>query len=86
MLPLWGVVVFPVFSVPFAWLLGRSLRWAVACSALLVVLGTSIRCVPIIIPTQTKHFDIYCNIGAFLNAMSGPVAMAAPIQVLKTIR
>ena len=27
-------------------------------------------------------FDILCNIGAFVNAMAGPIAMSAPIQVI----
>jgi len=81
MYTLWGCLDFPLFFLPSAWLLGRSLRLSVVVAVLCMVFGAVVRCLPQVVSIDQDSFDILCNIGAFVNAMAGPIAMSAPIQI-----
>ncbi|XP_023321916.1 disrupted in renal carcinoma protein 2 homolog isoform X3 [Eurytemora carolleeae] len=78
---LWGCLDFPIFFLPSAWLLGRSLRWSVVIAAFCMLLGSSIRCLPLVFPLDDQAFTYLCHAGAIINAICGPVAMSAPIQI-----
>ena len=78
---LWGCLDFPLFFLPSAWMLGRSLRLSVLAAAVVMVLGAGIRCLPLVFAMDDQVFLVLCNVGAVLNAMGGPIAMSAPIQV-----
>jgi len=82
---LWGCLDFPIFFLPSAWLLGRSLRWSVVIAAFCMLLGSSIRCLPLVFPLDDEAFTYLCHAGAIINAICGPVAMSAPIQVSESL-
>merc|ERR1712012_1113029 len=77
---LWAVLCFPVFFLPSAYLLSRSLRYSVLAAALVTFLGPTLRCLPLWFPSLSG-FTLLCHIGAFINGVGGPINMAAPIQI-----
>ena len=42
--------------------------------------GSVLRCLPLWFPS-IGHFTLLCHLGGFINAIGGPIAMAAPIQI-----
>jgi len=82
LLSMWGTVDFILFTVPGAWLLSKSLRFCIVLGAILMVVGSGLRCVPLIWPSVSNNvFEILCHICSAINCMGGPVAMAAPLQI-----
>merc|ERR1712080_197433 len=79
LLTLWGNLDFPLFFLPSAFLLQKSLRYSVVAGTTLMLLATSLRCLPLLIPSLDQYFLGFCQAGAIINAIAGPVAMAAPI-------
>merc|ERR1712154_150644 len=45
-----------------------------------MLVASLLRCLPLWIPSMNS-FTVFCHIAAFLNAMGGPIAMSAPIQI-----
>ena len=77
---LWGVMDFPLFFLPSAYLLSRSLRYSVVAGTACMFVGSVLRCLPLLFPS-VGHFTLLCHLGGFINAIGGPIAMAAPIQI-----
>ena len=94
----WSVVSHPTPSgSPPLHLLLHLMILLLPCTCLQVaggvcmLVGPSIRCLPLLIPALSPHFTLFCHAGdkrspkpipgAIINAMAGPVAMAAPIQI-----
>ena len=88
MFTMWGSLDFPIFFLPSAWLLKKSLRYSVVAAetryqeeagANLQVFGTScmlagscLRCLPLLLPGLHPHFTLFCHAG-----------VAQPITVTK---
>jgi len=79
---LWGVVDFPIFFLPSAYLLSKSLRLSLVVGTTCVLVATVLRCLPLLVPSMgDQAFEYLCHVSAFVNAITGPIAMAAPIQL-----
>lgn len=81
---LWGCLGFLIFFLPSVLLLKVSLRYSVVAGTSCMLIASSIRCLPLLIPGISDTFTGFCMAGAIINAIAGPVAMAAPIQISAT--
>jgi len=74
----WGPISYIIIGLIYPWLLQtRGLRPAVASSALLAAIGTSLR----VITLEPGPATILIHIGQFLNGLAGPIAMGAITQL-----
>ncbi|XP_078661169.1 solute carrier family 49 member 4 homolog isoform X2 [Branchiostoma floridae x Branchiostoma belcheri] len=71
----WDNITYVAFTVVAMWILVvKGLRLSVVLTALLIAVGTGLRCVP----ASTAIATILINIGQFLNGVAGIMLMAAP--------
>ena len=80
MFTMWGSLDFPIFFLPSAWLLKKSLRYSVVAAEArdqdeagpnLQVFGTTcmlagscLRCLPLLLPGLHPYFTLFCHAGA----------------------
>jgi len=76
---LWGCVDFILFFLPSAYLLSRSLRWSVVVGTSCMLASSILRCVALYV--WSSSFTVVCHMVAVINAIAGPIAMGAPIQI-----
>jgi len=77
---LWGVMDFPLFFLPSAYLLSISLRYSVIVGSSCMFVAAVLRCLPLWFPS-IGSFTLFCHFCSFINAIGGPIAMSAPIQI-----
>ncbi|XP_066297049.1 solute carrier family 49 member 4 homolog [Branchiostoma lanceolatum] len=80
MLANWGCIAFFVFAPGLMYINADRLRLSVVLTALLIAVGTGLRC----IPASTGIATILINIGQFLNGIAGIMLMAAPPLISST--
>ena len=78
----WTAIAFLVFLVPVLYLQNRSLRSAILLTSSLIALGTSVRCMFLVLPDiSDKDFTLLCHLGAILNGIPSIVVTSAPPAV-----
>ncbi|PVD36113.1 hypothetical protein C0Q70_03086 [Pomacea canaliculata] len=71
----WGPIAYLVVGIVFSWMMDvKGLRISCLLTALLIAVGTSLRCITMDPPAATWLM----HIGQILNGLAGPVASAAP--------
>jgi len=77
-----GLYGFIVCIVPCTYLLNRSLRWSVILGCFMLMLGTLLRCIPLVYPSiPLQHYTILVYLSACCISTAGPIAMSAPLQL-----
>ena len=78
----WTAIAFLVFLVPVLYLQNRSLRSAILLTSSLIALGTSVRCMFLVLPDiSDTDFTLLCHLGAILNGIPSIVVTSAPPAV-----
>ena len=78
----WTAIAFLVFMLPVLYLQNRSLRYSVVLTSCLIALGTSVRCLFLVVPSLSEtDFTLLCHLGALLNGIPSIVVTSAPPAV-----
>jgi len=78
----WTAIAFLVLLVPVLYLQNRSLRSAILLTSSPIALGTSVRCMFLVLPDiSDTDFTLLCHLGAILNGIPSIVVTSAPPAV-----
>jgi len=77
-----GLFGFIICIVPCTYLLYKSLRWSVILGCLMTLIGSLLRCIPLVWDEIPLHvYTILCYLSACCISTAGPIAMSAPLQL-----